>query len=87
MILALGVEMRPANEALQAPTKGVLKSRAIVSAAQQVAGADQAIESFFEVCVAFGAFWFTVGFTAPAAWQLSSNPLAQPYLKTGLGLL
>ena len=36
-------------------------------AAQQVAGADQGIESLFEVCVAFEAFRFTFGFTAAAA--------------------
>jgi hypothetical protein len=37
--------------------------------------ASQAIESLFEVCVAFGAFWFTFGITAPAAWRLNSRPL------------
>lgn len=44
-------------------------------AAQPVAGADQAIESALEVCVVFGAFQFTSGLTAPAAWRLSSSPL------------
>ena len=44
-------------------------------AAQQVAETDQAIEIRFGCCVAFGAFWFAVGFTAKPAWRLSSQPL------------
>ena len=44
-------------------------------AAQPVAGADQAIESLCEAGLAFGAFQFMFGFTAAAAWRLSSQPL------------
>ena len=47
---------------------------------QQVAGADQAIESLCEVWVAFAAFRFMFGFTAAAVWRLSSNPLGGRYM-------
>lgn len=40
------------------------------AAAQQIAGADQAIESLIEVVFAFAAFWFKIGHTAKAAWRL-----------------
>jgi hypothetical protein len=42
-------------------------------AAQQVAGADQAIEIRFWVRVGFAALRLTFGVTAPAAWRLSSS--------------
>jgi hypothetical protein len=49
-------------------------------AAQPVAGADQAIESVFDVCIAFEAFRSVFGHTAAAAWRLSSNPLGRQNL-------
>jgi hypothetical protein len=46
-----------------------------VNAAQQVAGADLAVENPLEACIAFAVFQVKFGDTAPAARQLSSQAL------------
>jgi len=46
------------------------------AAQQQVVAPDRAVESLFEACVAFDAFWFMSGVTASAARRVSSQPLA-----------
>jgi hypothetical protein len=61
----------------------VTKTIVVQHRAQQVAGADLAVENPFEVGLAFAALQTKLGDTAPAARRLSSGPLGGPGSETG----